>query len=40
MACCQTGQLSSGPANFPIHHWGAATNTTRPQPAAATASRW
>jgi hypothetical protein len=40
MTCGQTAQLSSGPANFPTHHWGAETNSTRPQAAAATASRW
>ncbi len=40
MTCCQTGQLSSGPANLPTHHWGAVTNRTTPQAAAAIASRW
>ena len=39
MACCQAAQLSSGPANLPSHHWGAVVNRTRPQAAAATASR-
>jgi hypothetical protein len=39
MACCQAAHLSSGPANLPSHHWGAAANKTTPQATAATASR-
>ena len=37
MACCQAAHLSSGPANFASHHWGAAANRTRPPAAAAPA---